>query len=65
MTSPAARPTIIALDKLQTPIMVVVIENDEQRLQLAPESIANGLEDRDEVGVLKVGRNGGNGCMKL
>ena len=45
--------------------MIVVIEDDEQRLQLAPEAITEDLKDLDEVLIGEIGRKSRNGLDKV
>ena len=34
--------------------MVIIVQDDKERLELASETITDVLEDRDEVGIIKV-----------
>ena len=44
------------LGQLKAPIVIVIIQDDENRLKLPSEAIANHLEDRGEVLVRKISR---------
>ena len=34
--------------------MVIIVQDDKERLELASETVTDVLEDRDEVGIIKV-----------
>ena len=50
------RSSVVTANELQTAIVIIITENDEESLEFAPEAIANDLEDLDEVLIGKGGR---------